>query len=466
MALTRSSDPAALEREWEQMREMEALLRGGRTDADDERDAHQAEGNWLSHNYVAHRLGIRNMAWAEYLHRRIDVFEPIAAHECTSSTCSQSVAPKGVRFIDPVTGQSHTSSGNVYVCCTTGTTHVCTPTECTLEIESRHDHGTTLCPVSGRFKSAVLSQQESFRERQARMAEPAPTTYKRATRERKTDRKRVRGDNTEAPAPNTKKREEDAMLICKRLVLSNPIYTQMEARVTAASSSLPAAVLQAKRNGRAASMRGLMATVMTHYEAHLLGQVLRMRAMNARPLPAELVPGIIEYLVRCTCVLFEIVHTSHAGKDINMTKLCIPLLYVLMRGMVGMVETCRTTWKITDRRVMYDTGTLSEEHSGGGLVMRQWVFVPAHPWLGRMLPPDEPTVVTVDGWGMELANPMQRMRSISDTFILAMGNGTTDVSRYCLATHVDRLRTDIDADIAACIPPDGPSATADSDHAP
>lgn len=448
-----------LEREWAQMREMEALLRGGRTDADDERDAHRAEANWLLHNYVGHRLGIRNMPWTDYLHRRVDVFETIADHECTSSTCSQSVAPKGVRFIDPVAGQSYTSSGNVYVCCTTGATHVCTPHECTLEIESRHDHGTTLCPVSGRFKSAVLSQQESFRERQARMTDPAPATYKRATRERKTDRKRARGDNGEPPVANTKKREEDATLICKRLVVANPIYAQMEARVEAASNSLLNTVLQAKRTGRAGTMRGLVSTVVAHYEAQLLSQVLRMRAMGTQPLPDTMLPGIVEYLVRCTCALFEIVHSSHAGKDINMTKLCVPLLYVLMRGMVGMVETCRTTWKITDRRVMYDTGVLDEEHSNSsGLVLRQWVFVPAHPWLGRLLPPDEPTVVGVAGWETELANPMQRMRSISDAFILAMGTGTNDVSRYFLATHVDRLRTDIDAEIAAHIHPHGPPA--------
>lgn len=418
---------------WAEFAEMQRELRGGRTDEDDERDAHAAEGRWLALEYVRQRIGARMLTWDEFTWHRRDVFELVVDHECRGATCAQTCRPAGMRFFDPLTGHSYTTSGDVYVCCTTGNVHVCSPDQCTLEAESAQDRGTTLCPVSGRFKTAMLSYQESFREREARMLDPRPPAYKRtATREGSTKRPRPNADRTRHV-------HRDVTAICTRLVNENPVWVAVQQRLTAADAELRLVVPRAVDRGRVPGVRALTDLLVAHYDAALLGTAMRMHALDAQPLP----PTTIEYLVTCVCQLFQVVRDSGSSKDSNLHKMCVPLLYVLLHGLVGVVETNRATGRITDRRVTRDDGSAVAYAPATGLVVRQWVFVPAHPWLGRMLPAGDDALPPVAGWEVEMANGMKRTRRIEQAFLHAMGNGTTDASKFCLASRVPELRVHI-----------------------
>lgn len=423
-----------MDAEWAQFEAMQQELRG--TQADDgaaEREAYAAEGRWLALDYVRQRIGARSLTWEEYGWHRGDVFERMADHECRGATCTQTCAPPGQRFFDPLTGAGRAASGDVYVCCTTGNVHVCSPTQCSLEAESAQDHGTTLCPVSGRFKTAMLSYQESFRERESRMLDPRPPAYKRtSTRDGSTKRPRTVADRT-------RHMHRDVEAICTRLVTENPVRAVVQRRLAAADADMRLVVLRAVDRGHVNSVRTMTELLVAHYEPALLGTAMRMQALDARPLP----PNTIEYLVRCVCELFQVVRDSGTGKDSNLHKMCVPLLFVLLHGLVGVVETNRATGRITDRRVTRDDGTAAPDAQTGGLVTRQWRFVPAHPWLGRMLPADDEALPPVPGLEVEMANPMKRTRRIEQAFLYAMGNGTADASKFCLASRVPELRVHI-----------------------
>lgn len=423
-----------MDAEWAQFAAMQQELRGDSDTDSAEREAHAAEGRWLALDYVRQRIGARHLTWDDYGWHRRDVFELVADHECRGATCTQTCAPPGRRFFDPLSGASHVASGDVYVCCTTGNVHVCSATQCTLEAESAQDHGTTLCPVSGRFKTAMLSYQESFRERESRMLDPRPPAYKRTT---------TRDGNTKRPrtaADRTRHLHRDVEAICTRLVTENPVRAVVEQRLAAADADMRLVVLRAIDRGHVGSVRAMTELLVAHYEPALFGTAMHMRALDARPLPV----GTVEYLVRCVCELFQVVRDSGTGKDSNLHKLCMPLLFVLLHGLVGVVETNRATGRITDRRVTRDDGTAAPDATTAGLVTRQWVFVPAHPWLGRMLPANDDDVLPpVPGWEVEMANQMKRTRRIEQAFLYAMGNGTTDASKFCLASRVPELRVHI-----------------------
>jgi len=425
----------SLAREWELAAEMMREIQGNRTPEDDEYDALEAEGRWLAVDYVRRRMGMRVLAWRDYERQQRQVFEHVDDHACMGSTCAQTCTPPGTHFIDPQSGRPFTASGNVYVCCTTGAAHICTPVYCRLEAESEHDRGTTLCPVSGRYKAAMLESGESFREREARMADPRPPAYKRTiTREGSTKRPRI-------PPDRSAHAQRDAARICERLVRDNPILAALQQRLYTADADALRVVSRATDHGRINSVRALTELLVAHYEAAKLSTVKHMEALATTPLPAD----TADYLVRCVCELFQLVRESGSNKDANLRKLCVPLLYTMLRGLVGVVETCRTTGKIMDRRVMPDDGRVltSSDDDDRALVVRYWVFVPAHAWLGALLPADDQALPAVDEWGEELANQMKRGRHVHQAFLSAMGDGTKDVSRFCLPTRVPALRTHV-----------------------
>lgn len=430
----------SLDEEWALAAQMEAEIRRARgqvaDDDDDENNAAAAEGRWLAWEYVRRRLDAKALPWAAYEAQRHHVFELAAAavHECSRETCTQLQAPARTRFADPLTGRSFAASGDVYVCCVTGATHVCADGVCALEQESAHDRGTTLCPVSGRYKTSLLSQQESFREREARLADPRPSrSTKRPSSTRTAEPKRPRGPET---ARAQQQREVER--VCRELVCSGVVWRAMSARVPVLTVELEASTRRAIERRVVTSPAALMAHVVAFCAHRHVDAALRLHARGEPPpMPAERVA----YLTRCVGELFALVRSA-GGKDVTLRKMCVPLLYVMMRGLVGMIETCRRTGRILNRRVMRDAGSPpAAPDAPAGTVLRHYTFVPAHAWLARYLPHDEHALPAIPGWEVELGNQMKRMRSVEQAFLQAMrGNGEV-AATFCLAAHVEPLQT-------------------------
>lgn len=442
-----AADPLAAE--WALAAQMEAEIRRerGETVVDAAEAAAlerlQAEARWLARDHVQRQLGLRSLPWDEYLARRQHVFMTDAAgarHQCADNACTQLQAPPNTRFLDPLTGVGYTTSGYVYVCSTVGATHFCTDALCKLEIQSTHDHGTTLCPVSGRFKEVELSTLETYNERETRLADSRHSRSKRPTRAPTSAAKRVRTAETARKQQHT-----EIERICRELVCNGTVRQAMERQLDTIDASLQSAVRRhVARHGRWTDVPALAAFVTAFCAQHHVEATLRMRA--AGPPPTGLADEHMRYLARCVCELYTLVRSADSNKTITLRKMCVPLLYTMMRGITGIVETSRQTGEIVDRRVMPDDGSAYAgrvDAAAAATVVRHYTFVPAHPWLQTMLPHNEHALPAIDGWLEEMGNPMKRTRSIEQAFLQAMRGADSDASAFCLASHVERLQTSI-----------------------
>lgn len=430
------TDPLAAE--WALAAEMEAEIRRQRGElvVDDDTERMRAEGRWLVRGYVQSQLALRSLPWDEFLERRHHVFMLDGDHQCAGGTCVQLQAPPNVRFLDPQTGTGYAATGCVYVCTTSGAVHLCTDALCTAETQLAQ--GTVLCPISGRYKSAVLSSLETFNERETRLSDSRYSRNKRPARAAASAPKRTR-----APDATHSQQVREAERICRELVCNGTIRRAIEAQLGAIDAGMQTEVRRAvARDGRWADVPALAAFVVAYCAQHHVDAILHMCA--AGPLPA-MPDARVHYLAQCVSELYTLVRHTDNNKNITLRRMCIPLLYVMMRGLVGIIETSRQTGAIIDRHVRADDGSAYAVRSvdAAPTVVRCYTFVPAHPWLRPLLPANEHMLPAIAGWEDEIGNSMRRMRSIEQAFLQAMRGADHDVTSYCLASHVDPLQTSV-----------------------
>lgn len=401
-----------------------------------------AEARRISFEYVRWRLGAdaHNLTWREYLQMRPNVFNTHdAEHVCNRATCTQECGPRGVRFQDPMPPHdAHVSTGDVYVCQMSGTVHVCDPATCTLEADSTEDRGTTLCPVSGRFKQSVLSAAESFHEREQRLANPQNRGTKRAHSAPRVSSKRSTSDVAHA------QQKREATRICERLVCNGALRRAVIDRVDAVGAELRAQQERAVARRPALDAVRAASIVATACQRAGLWDAVRMLALA----PDDWMPpsDATDYLIGAVVALFSIVRSTPEAidnsKDINLRKMSIALIYMLHRGLVGTIETNLSTGRITNRRAeAADEPDLTAPSRGHAV--RRYVFVPAHPGLACLMP-RESAIPPMDVWNDELSNLMRRGRRLNSCFLATMRGGASRPEDFCLATRMgSALRTDI-----------------------
>jgi hypothetical protein len=141
-----------------------------------------------------------------------------------------------------------------------------------------------------------------------------------------------------------------------------------------------------------------------------------------------------DYLVTAVMRMFAVARGAMdqaSVKDVSMRTMCVPILYTLMRGLVGIVETSSATGRITDRRVVAQRHEAALPEPSPGAVLRRYTFAPAHPGLARLLP-DDARIPDMPEWTHELEALMKRTRRLNNCFLRAMSRDGARPETLCL----------------------------------
>lgn len=415
-------------------------------------ELYAAETRWLSFEWLRRKIGpaAASLTWREY-----EAVAPAhfttTSHVCTPRTCSHECCPvPGRAFRDPATGVVFHASGVIYVCRTSGRRHACDDACDAAEVCSK---GTVSCPISGRFSGGHIDHREGFNHHEVASLERESDSYKRATTSINTYAKRARANKAAkaaalsaaglppalpaAPQPgaaHANNHIHEADRVVTRLVCSGAIRAALLKRCAEEDVALGRELSHALAHGRRPNVVELVDMAASHIPA---GTATALAVLGwTRPMPLN-APA---YLRGCVLRLFALVRCTpvgiDGGKDINLGKMCVPLMYMLMRGLTGVVDRRRA---VVERRVEHDAGDDAPPTPEGVI---RYAFVPAHRCLSALLP-EEPALPPMPDWTTELGNLMKRTRRLEQCFLSTLEDSAVaarDPGEYCLARYISPLQ--------------------------
>lgn len=476
--------------EFARLREQGALVCRGSTSADHRhgggdtamggRDEQlQAEARWLVANYIQREMGHTGapLSWADIERVRSAYLRATApgSHQCAPSTCRHVFVPcAGTRFDDPLSGRPCVSSGDVYVCCTTGAVHVC---GAGCDSETLSQNAGYECSISGRFRGSLLSDEETFREREDRLgvsssgAPLARHQVGRVNMRASSARKRTAGSDARRPAAKRSAAaaaaaggadaappvKPDIRQVVGAFVCGGALLAQLERQIADEDAALIDELRATAARGQPLPDAVALASAVNRRYGYLVPSALRLRAAR-RAMPDGVMPRAeCLYLQQAVDRLFALLRRtpyvgSSASKDINLRNMCVPLLYVLWRGLHGHVSFSRRTGEMCDRRLCAADEPVPVGSAAFEATVRRehYVFVPAHRWLAALLPdpealPGNSAVASSSSSSsnnngnassepcVDTGNLMKRTRRIHQCFLSTLGAPRVRPSDFCLA---------------------------------
>jgi hypothetical protein len=421
-------------------------------------ELYDAEARWLSFEWLRRKIGpaANTLTWAEHEAVAPKHYEVADGHVCSPRTCShESCDPAGRAFRDPATGVVYHASGAVYVCRVSGQRHVCDDACSVAEVDA---DGTVSCPISGRFFGGHIDNREGFNHHETASLRAESESFQHATMPINVRAKRARAAKAArvaaaiasgAPPPGTVPRLDaapannhlhEADRVVTRLVCSGAIREALRRRIADEDTALAAELLHELSHGRRPNAVELIDMAVAHIPP---GTASALRVLEwSQPMPLE-APA---YLRGCVLRMFALVRATpggiDGGKDINLGKMCVPLMYVLMRGLVGVVDRRPALGKV-ERRVEHDTGGVDDNNAS--MYVTRYVFVPAHPCLSVLLP-EEPALPPMDAWAIELGNLMKRTRRLEQCYLSTLEDAASearDPAEYCLERYISPMQPDV-----------------------
>ena len=426
-----------MDAEWALFAQMRAEI-ADRSAGQEKDNPTEAEARYLAFEYVRATTGPagRTLTWNEYVDVHPTIFRPEYEHRCSSDHCNYQHCKWSQPFRDPRNmAKTYVATGIVYVCQATGEVHTC-DSDCTEQRIGTHDAGTVICPISGRFKCALINNHVDFyvSNHQLMTEVPEKRGRKRSSSAAKSAAKRrAAGDLPDLGQP------KEATVICRRLICSGVLRRALIDRMKESDKALEAEVRVRVRRGE--QMDALQLSMITFtYVSPFFASAARLAAWGDRQIPED----VCAYIERCLMWMFYLARESpgvkEGGNDVNLRKMCFAMAYILRYGLVGYAEFQLETRTVVAWGLM-NADDAWEPSAKEGFGWRRYVFVPAHPGLRNILP-DKTSLPKIAEFDDDMAKLLKRTRRMEGLFRSVLRDSNTDVARFCLSTHI-AMRPDI-----------------------